>query len=100
MIVTIKNGKAELRKDSGSFIRYIGSSHVISAAVDENEEYVLVVYENGKAEMRKSTGSLLRVLVTKGAVGGDISSERLTLQLDNGKTQIRKVPSGSLISTR
>ena len=99
MIITVKNKRAELRKDTGTLIRSLGSSGVVCADVDGNAAYVLLVYENGKAELRKSTGTLVRTVVNRGAVHGTLNGDLMTIRLDTGRTQVRKVPSGTLVRT-
>ena len=42
MIITVKNKRAELRKDTGTLIRSLGSSGVVCADMDGNEAYVLI----------------------------------------------------------
>lgn len=99
MIVTIKNGRACLYNDRGSLQKTVSNSGAVAAAISEDGEWILVVYDSGKAELRKGNGSLMHTIVPKDAVGGTINSSQMALQMSNGRTQVRKVPSGSLIRT-
>lgn len=36
MLITIRNGKAELRNDNGSLVRTMGSSNVVSVSMNSN----------------------------------------------------------------
>ena len=44
MLITIRNGKAELRNDNGSLVRTMGSSNVVSVSMNSNQELVGIVY--------------------------------------------------------
>lgn len=48
MLITIRNGKAELRNDNGSLVRTMGSSNVVSVSMNSNQELVGIVYASGK----------------------------------------------------
>ena len=98
MIVTIKNGRAELRNDSGSLIGTVGSSGVVSA--DCTDDYMLLVYDSGKAELRcVPSRTLVRTITPRNAVSGNINKSELVLRLSNGKSEVRRVPSCTLSRT-
>jgi hypothetical protein len=97
LLITLKNGKAELRKSSGSLVRTIGNGDVVYAELNAAQDLVLLTLANGKVELRKESGSLVRTL------GGDVAQARwhgddLAFTTRNGKTELRK-QSGSLIRT-
>lgn len=58
-IVQVKNGKVELRKDSGSLIRTITVPDVAVNAVFSGKD-ILITTSKGKSELRKESGSLIR----------------------------------------
>lgn len=99
MIATVKNGRAQIRNDNGSLLRTVGSSGAISASISPDDEYVAVTYENGKVELRKANGSLIRTITNKDATGATFAGGTIAIQKTNGRTEIRKVPSGSRIRT-
>ena len=49
MLITIRNGKAELRNDNGGLVRTMGSSNVVSVSMSSELELVGIVYASGKA---------------------------------------------------
>lgn len=59
-ILQIKNGKVEIRKDSGSLIRTIGNGDAINARWYGSD--IAVTTNKGKTELRKESGSLIRTL--------------------------------------
>jgi len=59
-ILKLENGKLELRKDNGSFIRTITSDGGKSGKF--NGEDLLISLTNGKTELRKENGSFIRTL--------------------------------------
>ncbi len=60
VLLTLSNGKVELRKSSGSLVRTY-NVNAIDARWHKNEE-VLIYKANGKIERRKLNGTLIRVL--------------------------------------
>lgn len=56
-LVTIKNGKVELRKSNGSLIRTMGSGDAISADINASGMLVVITTVKGKTELRKENGS-------------------------------------------
>lgn len=99
MFAAVKNGRAHVYSDSGVAKNSVGQSGAVSAALCESGEYVLVVYSSGKAALYKSSGVSVRVVVNKDAVGGSISNTQMAIQMSDGKTQIRRVPTGILLRT-
>ena len=70
MLITIRNGKAELRNDNGGLVRTMGSSNVVSVSMSADLELVGIVYANGKAEIRRRQGYPPRCrMVSKEPVG-------------------------------
>ena len=54
MLITIRNGKAELRNDNGSLVRTMGSSNVVSVSMNSNQELVGIVYGRNSPHQRSS----------------------------------------------
>ena len=96
MLITIRNGKAELRNDNGSLVRTMGSS---SVSMNSNQELVGIVYASGKAEIRRINGVLLRTLEPKDAVDISFSGDQVAIRMSNGKTRVRKAANGVLVRT-
>lgn len=61
-MVVVKNGKVELRKENGSLIRTIKSTHGDAVAASWDDENILIETDRGKTELRKENGSLIRTL--------------------------------------
>jgi hypothetical protein len=59
-ILTLENGKVELRKENGSLVRTIVSSHAVGCKW--NGENIAVNTDKGKTEIRKENGSLIRTI--------------------------------------
>jgi hypothetical protein len=59
-ILKINNGKVELRKDNGSFIRSIGIGDATSAKFSGKD--ILVTTSKGKTELRKESGAFIRII--------------------------------------
>ena len=89
MLITIRNGKAELRNDNGSLVRTMGSSNVVSVSMNSNQELVGIVYASGKAE----------ILEPKDAVDISFSGDQVAIRMSNGKTRVRKAANGVLVRT-
>ncbi len=89
MLITIRNGKAELRNDNGGLVRTMGSEL----------ELVGIVYASGKAELRRLNGGLLRTLEPKDAVDISFSGDLVAIRMSNGKTKVRKASTGGLVRT-
>ncbi len=99
MLITIRNGKAELRNDNGSLVRTMGSSNVVSVSMNSNQELVGIVYASGKAEIRRINGVLLRTLELKDAIDISFSGDQVAIRMSNGKTRVRKAANGVLVRT-
>ena len=97
MPLLIKNGRAELRNDkTGSLIRSFGSN-VIDGDYDPNEELVLLVMRSGKVELRSSkTGSLKRTFPGP-CDKATFSEGEVLLRKDDGRHELRRIATGSLI---
>jgi len=61
-LLKVTNGKVELRKDTGVFIRTIVSSGAVSADINSNQNLILVTYQTGKVELRKDNGMFVRTI--------------------------------------
>lgn len=94
-IVTVKNGRAELRNDRGTLVRTIGTN-VIDA--DVSDEYLVIVTAKGTAELRSATGTPIRVLVPRDCVGCCVSGGNIVLRMANGRSQLRS-SKGTLMRT-
>ena len=88
MLITIRNGKAELRNDNGGLVRTMGSSNVVSVSMSSELELVGIVYASGKAELRRLNGGLLRTLEPKDAVDISFSGDLIAIRMSNGKTKV------------
>lgn len=99
MLITIRNGKAELRNDNGGLVRTMGSSSVVSVSMSSELELVGIVYASGKAELRRLNGGLLRTLEPKDAVDISFSDDLVAIRMSNGKTRVRKASTGGLVRT-
>ena len=97
-ILKLENGKLELRKDNGSFIRTLASSSVIDADLNNDATLVLITTDKGKIELRKENGSFIRTITSDGGKSGKFNGEDLLISLTNGKTELRK-ENGSFIRT-
>lgn len=71
MLITIRNGKAELRNDNGSLVRTMGSSNVVSVSMNSNQELVDISF----------------------------SGDQVAIRMSNGKTRVRKAANGVLVRT-
>ena len=60
IVITLNNGKVELRKDSGSFVRTIVSCDAVSARWNGSD--IAIRLSNGKTELRKESGSYIRTI--------------------------------------
>ena len=58
-IIKMNGDKAELRKDTGSYIRTIAND-AISAQLNSDGSLVVVTKKDGKVELRKESGSYIR----------------------------------------
>lgn len=97
-VVIVKNGRVELRKDSGSLVRTIGNSGAVNASLNADQTLVLVTTNKGQVELRKESGSLIRTIVSSGAVNATFSGKDILVTKSNGRAELRK-ESGSLIRT-
>ena len=59
-ILQIKNGKVDIRKDSGSLVRTIGNGDATNAKWYGSD--IAITTNKGKTELRKESGSLIRTL--------------------------------------
>ena len=65
-IVTVKNGRAELRNDRGSLLRSIGNN-IVDA--DVSDECMVTVTARGAAELRSPSGNLIKTMVSRDCTG-------------------------------
>jgi len=98
MILKIINGKLELHKENGNFIRTICSNDVIDADLSKDETLVVVTFKNGKVELRKENGNFVRTIVMSKATRARFQSSDIAITLDNGKIELRK-ENGNFIRT-
>lgn len=97
-ILQIKNGKVEIRKDSGSLVRTIGNGDAISADFNSDQTLVVITTIKGKVEIRKESGSLVRSIGNGDATNARWHGSDIAVTTSKGKTELRK-ESGSLIRT-
>ena len=97
-ITQIKNGKVEIRKNTGSLIRTIGNGKAVSADFNQDQSLLAVTLSTGKVEIRKDSGSLVRTIGTGNARNARWNGEEIAIETEKGKTELRKA-SGSLIRT-
>jgi hypothetical protein len=97
-ILQIKNGKVEIRKDTGSLVRSIGNGDAISADFNSDQSLVAITTVKGKVEIRKESGSLVRTIGNGDAVSARWHGSDIAITTSKGKTELRK-ESGSLIRT-
>ena len=98
MVVVVKNGKAELCKNTGSRVACIGTSGAVSAALSADESLVAVCYSSGKVGVYKATGTLSHMFPTKDAVGVSFSGNDVLIARSGGKSELHR-PTGALIRT-
>ena len=60
MLITIRNGKAELRNDNGGLVRTMGSSNVVSVSMSAELELVGIVYASGVILKEVRSGEMSR----------------------------------------
>ena len=99
MLITIRNGKAELRNDNGGLVRTMGTSYVVSVSKSSVLEHNNSGFASGKAELRRLNGGLLRTLEPKDAVDISFSGDLVAIRMSNGKTKVRKASTGGLVRT-
>jgi hypothetical protein len=97
-ILQIKNGKVEIRKDTGSLIRTIGNGDAVAADFNANQTLVVITTIKGKVEIRKDSGSLVRTIGNGDAINAKWYGSDIAITTSKGKTELRK-ESGSLIRT-
>ena len=97
-IIKLNNGKIELRKESGSLIRTIGTGNYVDADLNEGGTLIIAITETGKAELRKESGSLVRTLGSGNAIGAKFHGEDILISTNKSKSELRK-ESGTLIKT-
>jgi hypothetical protein len=97
-ILKINNGKVELRKDNGSFIRAVGNGDAISADINDDGSLILITTVRGKVELRKESGSYIRAIGNGDASSARFSGKDILVTTNKGKTELRK-ESGAFIRT-
>lgn len=97
-IIQIKNGKVEIRKDSGTLIRTIGNGDAVSADFNSNQTLVLLTTVKGHVEIRKESGTLVRNIGNGDATNARWHGADVAVTTSKGKTELRK-ESGTLIRT-
>ena len=97
-ILKINRGKVEIRKDSGTLIRTIGTGNAISADFNSTQTLIAITTTKGKVEIRKESGTLLRTIGTGNATGARWNGSDIAITIANGKTELRK-ENGQLIRT-
>jgi hypothetical protein len=97
-ILQIKNGKVEIRKDTGPLIRTIGNGDAVTADFNANQSLVVITTIKGKVEIRKDSGSLVRTIGNDDAINAKCYGSDIAVTTNKGKTELRK-ESGSLIRT-
>ncbi|MFL5766073.1 MAG: hypothetical protein ACJ77K_19165 [Bacteroidia bacterium] len=97
-ILEIKNGKIEIRKDSGAFLRTIGGGDAVSAEFNLDQSLIAVTTVKGKVEIRKENGALLRTIGNGDAKSARWHGADLAISTTKGKTEFRK-DNGALIRT-
>jgi len=60
VVVTFKNGKVELRKENGNFVRTIVMSKATRARFQSSD--IAITLDNGKIELRKENGNFIRTI--------------------------------------
>lgn len=85
-IVTVKNGRAELRNDRGSLLRSIGNN-IVDA--DVSDECMVTVTARGAAELRSPSGNLIKTMVSRDCTGCSVSGGNIALRMANGRSQLR-----------
>lgn len=98
MILKNNNGKLELHKENGSYVRTIASGKVLDGDLNNDDTLVLVLYEGGKVELRKENGSYVRTIVSSKATRVRFQGVDIAITLENGKIELRK-EKGSYIRT-
>jgi hypothetical protein len=97
-ILQIKNGKIDIRRDSGSLIRTIGTGNAIAADFNSNQTLIAITTDKGKVEIRRDSGSLVRTIGTGNATNARWLGSEIAITTNKGKTEIRR-ESGSLVKT-
>lgn len=99
ILLKISNGKVEIRKTNGSFIKTLVSKGAVNAQLNEDQSLALITLSSGRAEIRKvQTGSHVKTFTSRNVVNGKWVGDDVALELANGKTEIRK-QNGSFIRT-
>ena len=96
MLLFIKNGKVEIRKENGSLIRIIGNGDAVSANFSENQMLIVITTIKGKVEIRKENGSLIRSIGNGDATSARWHGEEIIINTTKGKMELRKA-NGTLI---
>ena len=90
-IIKLNNGKAELRKDNGIFIRNIGGGDVIvDANINCDGTLIVITTSKGRVELRKENGTLVRNIGNNDAVGAKFNGTDILVKTNKGKLELRK----------
>jgi len=95
-ILKINNGKVELRKEDGSFIRLVGNGDAINADINDYGSLILITTVRGKVELRKESGSYIRAIGNGDAISARFSGKDILVTTNKGNTELRK-ESGAFI---
>lgn len=97
-LLMIKNGKVEIRKESGTLVRTVGNGDAVSASFNSDQSLIIIATIKGKVEIRNVNGTLLRTIGNGDATSANWHGENIMINTNKGKTELRKA-SGTLIRT-
>ena len=97
-LLIIKNGKVEIRKESGTLVRTVGNSDAIAAGFNSDQTLIVITTVKGKVEIRNVNGTLLRTIGNCDATSASWHGDDIMINTTKGKTELRKA-GGTLIRT-
>lgn len=98
-IIRLRNGRAEIITENGSYAGYYGYNNVIAASFNYNQTLMLLTYANGKVELRKSPNTIVRTYNVSNAIDAKWhKKDEVLIYRADGKIERRNI-NGTIIRT-
>lgn len=96
-IIKLRNGRAEIITENGSYMGYYGYGNVIAANFNHDQTLMLLTYASGRVELRKSPNTIVVTYNASNAIDAKWhKNNEILIYRADGKIERRKL-NGTII---